>query len=124
LLLDAFELIFVVVPIVLPPALVHNADAAWVGALVLLALQLGFLLPPLGYAVMMSSARESPPPGAGALARALARAIAVIVAAFALTAWQPRIAHFFDAPATVSAPALDEAEVERRMREMSGSRRQ
>jgi hypothetical protein len=109
LLLDAFELIFVVVPIVLPPALVHNADAAWVGALVLLALQLGFLLPP---------------PGAGALARALARAIAVIVAAFALTAWQPRIAHFFDAPATVSAPALDEAEVERRMREMSGSRRQ
>jgi TRAP-type C4-dicarboxylate transport system permease large subunit len=92
--------------------------------LVLLALQLGFLLPPLGYAVMMSSARESPPPRAGALARALAPAIAVIVAVFALSAWQPRIAHFFDAPAAAAAPALDEAEVERRLREMSGSRRQ
>jgi hypothetical protein len=78
----------------------------------------------MGYAVVMSSARESPPPGAGALARALAPAIGVIVAVFALTAWQPRIAHAFDPGAAAATPALDDAEVERRMREMSGSRQQ
>jgi TRAP-type mannitol/chloroaromatic compound transport system permease large subunit len=48
--LDAFELIFLVVPIVMPPLLAQVDDAAWVATLALLVLQAGFLLPPAGYA--------------------------------------------------------------------------
>ena len=51
--LDAFEIIFVIVPIVIPPLLVRVADARWVSVLVLLTLQASFLLPPFGYALMM-----------------------------------------------------------------------
>ena len=51
--LDAFEIIFVIVPIVVPPLLIRVADARWVAVLVLLTLQSSFLLPPFGYALMM-----------------------------------------------------------------------
>ena len=51
--LDAFEIIFVIVPIVIPPLLIRVADARWVSVLVLLTLQASFLLPPFGYALMM-----------------------------------------------------------------------
>ena len=45
LVLDAFEIIFVVVPIVIPPLLIRVADARWIAVLVLLALQASFLIP-------------------------------------------------------------------------------
>ncbi len=51
--LDAFEIIFVIVPIIIPPLLVRVVDARWVAVLVLLTLQSSFLLPPFGYALMM-----------------------------------------------------------------------
>ncbi|MBV9261482.1 MAG: TRAP transporter large permease subunit, partial [Pseudolabrys sp.] len=51
--LDAFEIIFVIVPIAIPPLLIRVADARWVAVLVLLTLQTSFLLPPFGYALMM-----------------------------------------------------------------------
>ena len=52
--LDAFEIIFVIVPIVVPPLLIRAPDAVWVAVLVLLSLQASFLLPPFGYALMMA----------------------------------------------------------------------
>ena len=63
LALDAFEIIFVVVPIVIPPLLIRVADARWVSVLVLLTLQSSFLLPPFGYALMMvrGTLKESVP---------------------------------------------------------------
>ena len=61
--LDAFEIIFVIVPIVIPPLLVRVADARWVSVLVLLTLQSSFLLPPFGYALMMvRGAAKNPAP--------------------------------------------------------------
>src|SRR6202012_1511881 len=51
--LDAFEIIFVIVPIVIPPLLIRVADARWVAVLVLLTLQASCLLPPFGDALMM-----------------------------------------------------------------------
>ena len=61
--LDAFEIIFVIVPIVIPPLLVRVADARWVAVLVLLTLQSSFLLPPFGYALMMvRGAARNPAP--------------------------------------------------------------
>ena len=61
--LDAFEIIFVIVPIVIPPLLIRVADARWVAVLVLLTLQSSFLLPPFGYALMMvRGAAKNPAP--------------------------------------------------------------
>jgi TRAP-type mannitol/chloroaromatic compound transport system permease large subunit len=53
LVLDAFEIIFVVIPIIMPPLLMRVPDATWVAVLTLLVLQMSFLLPPLGYALLM-----------------------------------------------------------------------
>ncbi|MGB2657973.1 MAG: TRAP transporter large permease subunit, partial [Pseudolabrys sp.] len=61
--LDAFEIVFVIVPIVIPPLLIRVADARWVSVLVLLTLQSSFLLPPFGYALMMvRGATKDPAP--------------------------------------------------------------
>jgi TRAP-type mannitol/chloroaromatic compound transport system permease large subunit len=61
--LDAFEIIFVIIPIIIPALLIRIADARWVSVLVLLTLQSSFLLPPFGYALMMvrGSAKEPGP---------------------------------------------------------------
>ncbi len=70
-ILDAFEITFVIVPIVMPPLLILVPDATWVAVLTLLVLQASFLLPPFGYAVLMAGSvlrRKLSPP---ALARAL-----------------------------------------------------
>ena len=69
--LDAFEIIFVIVPIVIPPLLVRVADARWVATLVLLTLQTSFLLPPFGYALMMVRGILKGNVAIGALVRAL-----------------------------------------------------
>jgi TRAP-type C4-dicarboxylate transport system permease large subunit len=61
--LDAFEIIFVILPIMIPPLLIRVADARWVSVLVLLTLQSSFLLPPFGYALMMvRGAAKDPAP--------------------------------------------------------------
>ena len=102
--LDAFEMIFLVIPLVMPPVLTVIPDAAWVAALTLLVLQMGFLLPPLGYAVVMSRATMPDAPPVAALARALAPhlvAQALIIAA--LLAW-PGLTRL-DREATVPVPA-------------------
>ena len=91
LVLDAFELIFVVVPVVMPPLLTQATDATWVAVLALLILQLGFLVPPFGYAVLMIRKHVAERIAAAALARALAPYLAAIVAVLALTAAVPSI---------------------------------
>src|SRR5256885_57491 len=57
LVLDAFEMIFVVVPLLAPAVLTRVDDAQWVAVLTLLVLQASFLLPPFGYAVLMARGR-------------------------------------------------------------------
>jgi tripartite ATP-independent transporter DctM subunit len=51
--LDAFEMTFVVIPVLMPPLLMRVPDATWVAVLTLLILQTSFLIPPFGYAVLM-----------------------------------------------------------------------
>jgi TRAP-type mannitol/chloroaromatic compound transport system permease large subunit len=108
--LDAFEMIFLVVPLVMPPVLMVVPDAAWVAALTLLVLQLGFLLPPLGYAIVMSrlALRDAPP--LGALARALApQLVAQVLLIAALLAW-PALTHFGsnESQSALTPPVSDE----------------
>jgi len=70
--LDAFEMIFVVIPILLPPLLMRIPDATWVAVITLMILQTSFILPPFGYAVLMIGNRLTRPVGTRALALALA----------------------------------------------------
>jgi tripartite ATP-independent transporter DctM subunit len=60
LVLDAFEIIFVIIPILAPPLLMRIEDAVWVSVCLLLTLQIAFLLPPVGYALMMTRGMTKP----------------------------------------------------------------
>ena len=99
LVLDAFEIIFVIVPVIMPPLLILVPDVVWVSVLTLLVLQASFLLPPLGYAVMM--ARRTAPRfvSTGHLMRALAPFVAAQLLVLALVAGFPVLVHL-----TESAP--------------------
>jgi TRAP-type mannitol/chloroaromatic compound transport system permease large subunit len=46
--MDAFEIIFVVVPIVAPPLLLMGADPIWLGIMMAVNLQTSYMHPPLG----------------------------------------------------------------------------
>jgi TRAP-type mannitol/chloroaromatic compound transport system permease large subunit len=119
--LDAFEIIFVVVPIVVPPLLIRVADARWVAVLVLLTLQSSFLLPPFGYALMMvrGTLKESVP--LGALVRALAPFLLAQWAVLALVLAVPQLVHLGEKPEdrTRAPPTtLSPQDVDKRFREM------
>ena len=114
--LDAFEIIFVVLPIVLPPLLIRVADARWVAVLVLLTLQASFLLPPFGYALMMVRGALKPAAPFRAFLKALAPfllaqwLLLIVILAF------PRLVHFLDnakAPQRDDRPAAAGAEIGR-----------
>ncbi|MCW5649363.1 MAG: TRAP transporter large permease subunit [Ramlibacter sp.] len=121
--LDAFEMIFVIIPILAPSLIARLGDAQQSAVLLLLVLQLGFLLPPMGYAVLVVQSR-------GGFARvrtaALIRAmlpyalaqVAVLVTVFCL----PATVHWLDRPASPAAPAAtpqSEADVVKQMEEMA-----
>ena len=91
LVLDAFEMIFVVIPLVVPPLLTRVPDATWVAVLVLLILQTSFLVPPFGYAVLMARGRVGKPVGTWPLARALLPYVAAQVLVVALVIALPGI---------------------------------
>jgi tripartite ATP-independent transporter DctM subunit len=96
--LDAFELIFVVVPVVMPALLMRVPDAVWVSVATLLVLQASFLIPPFGYAVMMARTMMSRGGGfsvpIGRLARSLAPYLAAQLVVLALVVAFPGVAHF------------------------------
>jgi TRAP-type mannitol/chloroaromatic compound transport system permease large subunit len=71
LVLDAFEMIFVIIPILAPVLVLRTGDAQQAAVLLLMMLQLSFLLPPMGYAVWMARAQRHPAPSSMALLKAL-----------------------------------------------------
>jgi TRAP-type mannitol/chloroaromatic compound transport system permease large subunit len=116
LVLDAFEIIFVVVPVVMPALLMRVSDAVWVSALTILTLQASFLMPPLGYAVMMARASVAEAVPTRALARALAPFIAAQLAVLAATAAVPRLVHWRgdDRAINSGTPTLSDEDVRKR----------
>jgi TRAP-type mannitol/chloroaromatic compound transport system permease large subunit len=50
--LDALEIIFLVVPIAMPPLLLLGADPVWLALLTAINLQTAFLHPPFGFAII------------------------------------------------------------------------
>ena len=119
--LDAFEIIFVIVPILIPPLLIRVADARWVSVLVLLTLQSSFLLPPFGYALMMVRGVLREPVAFRAFMRALAPFLAAQWLLLALVLLFPQLTHLGQSSADrsrlPSAPMSDE-EFNRRLNEM------
>jgi len=98
LVLDAFELIFVVVPLLLPPVLARVPDAQWVGVLVLLTLQASFLLPPFGYALLMARGVLRTQLSTRQIVRALWPFLLAQWLVLALVLTFPRLAHLGGAP--------------------------
>jgi len=120
LVLDAFEIIFVVVPIVIPPLLIRVEDARWVAVLVLLALQASFLNPLIGYAVMMTRTVLKQPIPFPALLRSLLPylfAQAVLLLAVLL---MPQLTHVGESAADRSRkpPAISDRDLEKRFEQM------
>jgi tripartite ATP-independent transporter DctM subunit len=119
--LDAFEIIFVIVPIVIPPLLVRVADARWVATLVLLTLQTSFLLPPFGYALMMVRGVLKGTVTLGALTRALLPFLLAQWAVLGIVLAAPQLTHLGEkegsATRTPERP-LSKDELNRRIEEL------
>jgi tripartite ATP-independent transporter DctM subunit len=120
LVLDAFEIIFVVVPIVIPPLLIRVADARWVAVLVLLALQASFINPLIGYAVMMTRTVLKQPIPFSALLRALVPYLFAQAALLFAVLLVPQLTHVGEEAAAGSRkpPAISDQELEKRFKEM------
>ena len=119
--LDAFEIIFVVVPIIIPPLLVRVADARWVSVLVLLTLQSSFLLPPFGYALMMVRGVVKPPAPFRGFVKALLPFLLAQWLLLTVVLFFPRLVHFADNSADmVRTPVntMPDAEFDKRFMEM------
>jgi TRAP-type mannitol/chloroaromatic compound transport system permease large subunit len=123
-ILDAFELIFVIVPVVAPLLVLQLADAQQVAVLLLMVLQAGFLLPPFGYAILMTrSHAKLPAVPSGTLLRAVAPYLAAQLVVGATVFVLPATVHQLDAgSAGAPMPASEsEDDLVRRMREMDPS---
>ena len=108
LVLDAFEIIFVVIPIVMPPLLMRVPDAVWVSVIALLMLQASFLLPPLGYAVLLIRGEMKLALSSRQLARSLAPYVAMQLLVLALVLDFPSLTHLADPPPEPVKPATSD----------------
>jgi TRAP-type mannitol/chloroaromatic compound transport system permease large subunit len=109
--LDAFEMVFLVVPLVMPAVLAAVPDPAWVAALTLLVLQAGFLLPPFGYAVVLARSMIPGAPGPRELGRVLLPHLLLQAALIAAVLAWPQLTRVMRpveaAPPTAPAPDAD-----------------
>jgi tripartite ATP-independent transporter DctM subunit len=110
--LDAFEIIFVIVPIVIPSLLVRVADARWVSVLILLTLQSSFLLPPFGYALMMVRGVAKNPAPFRPFIRALVPFVAAQWLLLVVVLLTPSLVHFGDKPGEMSRAPLKDLSTE------------
>ena len=118
--LDAFEIIFVIVPVVIPPLLIRVADARWVSVLVLLTLQSSFLLPPFGYALMMVRSVEKETVEFRAFFRALAPFLAAQWLLLLCVLLFPQLTHLGSSDDSSRLPAvpMSDEEFNKRLNEM------
>ncbi|CAN5922942.1 TRAP transporter large permease subunit [soil metagenome] len=118
--LDAFEIVFVIVPIVMPAVLTRAPDAVWISVLALLALQASFLVPPTGYAVMMARSAMAQKARAGPLAAALAPYLGAQLVVLTLVLLVPPLAHLAEpaAPAGPPVEKLDDDGARKRFNDM------
>jgi TRAP-type mannitol/chloroaromatic compound transport system permease large subunit len=118
--LDAFEMIFVIIPILAPPLITLLGDAQQVAVLLLLVLQLSFLIPPMGYAVMMARSRSGLVNTSvwhslrALLPYLLAQCVVTLVVFLA-----PWTLHQLDAPAEPPPTPISAEDINQQMRDMA-----
>ena len=117
LVLDVFEIILVVVPVVMPPVLIHVSDAVWLAVLTLLVLQTSFLVPPFGYALMMARTRIRERLDLRSVVGALAPFLCAQLLVLGLTLAIPQLTHVIAASGgdASARPPLSDEEVRRRL---------
>lgn len=49
--IDFFEIVFIIIPVILPAAIMFEVDLVWYGILIALVIQTSFLTPPFGFAL-------------------------------------------------------------------------
>lgn len=108
LVLDAFEIIFVVIPIVMPPLLMRVPDAVWVSVIALLMLQASFLLPPLGYAVLLIRGEMKVALSTRKLVRALAPYVGAQLLVLGLVFAFPSLTHLAEPPQEAAKPTAND----------------
>jgi TRAP-type mannitol/chloroaromatic compound transport system permease large subunit len=113
--LDAFEIILVVIPLLMPALLMREPDAVWVSALTLLALQASFLIPPFGYAVMMARSATGETGRVGRLTAALLPFLCLQLVVLALTLAWPPLAHLAEPGTGRTRPLLSPTEIDRQL---------
>src|SRR5712691_1890117 len=113
--LDAFEIILVIVPVVMPPVLIVVPDAVWMAVLTLLVLQTSFIVPPFGYAVMMARSRIAERVTQRGLVQSLAPFLGAQLLVLAITIALPQLTHLVAAASAgpAAVPALSPEEVHR-----------
>jgi TRAP-type mannitol/chloroaromatic compound transport system permease large subunit len=94
-MMDAFELIFVIIPIVSPGLILLMGDAQQVAVLLLLVIQMSFLLPPMGYSVVIAS-QTSRSVGKQALLKSLLPYLLALVFVFLCLLVKPNWVHLLD----------------------------
>lgn len=114
LVLDAFEIILVVVPVLMPPALMQVSDPVWMAVLTLLVLQASFLVPPFGYAVMMARARITQRLELRSVVRALAPFVCDQLLVLAAVIAMPQLTRLVQPDAAAPVPLPDD-EVRQRL---------
>src|SRR5262249_2026479 len=60
LLLDALEILFVVIPLTMPTLMVLGGDPVWLAVMFAITIQTGFMMPPSGFAICFLR-RVAPP---------------------------------------------------------------
>jgi TRAP-type mannitol/chloroaromatic compound transport system permease large subunit len=120
LVLDAFEIIFVVVPIVIPPLLIRVDDAVWVAVLVLLVVQTSFLDPLIGYSLMMTRTVLKESIGFLSLLRSLLPFLLAQWALLITVLLMPQLVHIgqIDAERSRKPPDISNQEIDRRLQQM------
>ena len=98
LVLDAFEIIFVLIPILAPPLLIRIDDALWACVCLLLTLQLAFLLPPVGYALIMTRSLTKPVVPLNQLLKTIRPYLLWLGTVLGLVLFWPQSVHWLDAP--------------------------
>lgn len=116
LVLDAFEIIFVVVPVIMPAVLIRVGDATWVAVLALMMLQVSFLAPPFGYAVLMVRNASREPIALRGLGKSLAPYLVAQAMVLATVLVYPGLLLRRDAPiASAGASTTKSVEEQQRM---------
>ena len=126
--LDAFEIIFVVLPVVMPPLLMRVPDATWVAVLTLLILQTSFMVPPFGYAILMVRIHQARLlSNRRLLAALLPYLLAQLVVLLAVCAFPALVSHGLaaaESAAPIEGSILDSMEEDARRSELVNSQQQ